>query len=53
MNKIEYSINKTIYFLGVKLFTIKDNYTERSYENIENDLPPIVISENYAKEEFK
>lgn len=53
MNKVEFSKTKIYSILGIDILKTKEFYTERSYNDLENDTPPIIISEEYASKEFK
>lgn len=51
MNKVEFKKTKIYSFLGLDLFKTTELYSEKNFEDIEDDLPPVNITSEYAKQE--
>ena len=53
MNKLTYHKTKIYTLLGFDFLKTNEFYTEWFNPDIEDDTPPIQISQNYADKEFK
>jgi len=51
MDKVEYTKIKIYSFLGFNLFKTTEFYNEKSFEELEDDTPPINITSEYAQQE--
>lgn len=52
MNKVNYKETTVCTFLGFDILRITKFYNEISDEDVEDDTPPIQITEDYKKSEF-
>ena len=52
MNKVTYTKIKRFNIFGKNIFKTIESYTEYSEDDIEEDLPPIQVTQDYYNQEF-
>lgn len=52
MNKVNYTKTTIFTFCGLNILKRTEYYNETNFEDIEDDTPPIQVTEDYKKSEF-